>query len=156
MVRILAVLSAVAFSAQVDAQEAHQHDAAEGHGHHAHEADAALGQAPEIAAAIADGGQLVTLEVLGMVCDFCATALNRTFTRREEVAAIYVDLDARTLNVVLLEGAELADAEFEDLVERAGYRVASLTRGTADAASPSGAASDEPAGSGERDASDDT
>jgi len=118
----------------------HSHDA--GHdlhsGHdHSEMADAggaggdtpvALSVTPEIEAALADGGSPVVAEVLGVVCDFCATAMNKIFGAREEVAAVYVDLDTKALNLVLKAGSDLDNATIESLAVQAGYRIAAVHR----------------------------
>ena len=88
----------------------------------------ALSVTPEIEAALADGGSPVVAEVLGVVCDFCATAMNKIFGAREEVAAVYVDLDTKALNLVLKAGSDLDNATIESLAVKAGYRIAAVHR----------------------------
>ncbi|MFK8016570.1 MAG: heavy-metal-associated domain-containing protein [Gammaproteobacteria bacterium] len=83
----------------------------------------------EIDIALSAGGEPIIVEVLGMVCDFCAKSMNKTFGKREEVAAVYVNLDTKSLNLVLNDGYELADAEVTRLVTRAGFRLTSIRRG---------------------------
>lgn len=78
---------------------------------------------PELAAAVADGGTLVRADILGMVCDFCAIAMTRTFGRRAEVAAVHIDLDDKTLQLVVRDGQTLDDATITDLVRRSGYQL---------------------------------
>lgn len=78
---------------------------------------------PELAAAVADGGTLVRADILGMVCDFCAIAMTRTFGRRSEVAAVHIDLDDKTLQLVVRDGQTLDDATITDLVRRSGYQL---------------------------------
>lgn len=82
-----------------------------------------------IAAAVAAGGDRIDAALLGVVCDFCATALNKTFGKRKEVAASYVDLDTKTLTVVTKPGATLEDETISKLVVKAGYRVEAINRG---------------------------
>ena len=89
---------------------------------------AKLAATPEIAAALAKGGDAAVVDVLGAVCDFCATAMNKTFGKRAEVAAIYVDLDAKTLSIVFEPGAGLDDETIDALVTKAGYRIAAIHR----------------------------
>ncbi|MEQ8433769.1 MAG: hypothetical protein RIA71_05970 [Oceanicaulis sp.] len=84
----------------------------------------------DIEAALAAGGSLVVAEVNGMVCDFCATAMTRTFGRRDEIGAVHVDLDTKTLQLVIREGLAMDDATITDLVTRSGYQLASIRRGT--------------------------
>ena len=83
----------------------------------------------EIREALDAGGELVVVDVLGMVCDFCAVAMTKTFNRRDEVAAVDVDLDAKTLTFVVEDGQALNDAKIEDLVRRSGYRLSEIRRG---------------------------
>ena len=82
----------------------------------------------EIAAALVNGGAPVVVDVLGVVCDFCATAMNKVFSKRDEVAAIYVDLDKKTLSLVINDGTNLSDKQIEKLAEQAGYRIAAIRR----------------------------
>ena len=82
----------------------------------------------DITAALANGGTPVVVDVLGVVCDFCAVAMNKIFGKREEVSALYVDLDKKTLSLVVNKGASLSDEDIENLAKRAGYRIAAIRR----------------------------
>ena len=108
----------------------HDH-AAMGAPSHDHEGKLALADQPELAAALAAGGEPIVAKVLGAVCDFCATAMNKTFGKRDDVAAVYVDLDAKTLNLVLRPGASMDDATLRKAVKKSGYKVDSIARGDA-------------------------
>jgi hypothetical protein len=79
--------------------------------------------------ALAEGGEPIVADVLGVVCDFCALAMNKIFGQREEIAAVYVDLDTKALNLVLIPGATLSDETIAELAVQAGYRVAAVRRG---------------------------
>lgn len=70
----------------------------------------------------------VTVALDGLVCDFCATAVRKVFGKRDEVVATHVDLDTKQLSIVLTEGAELDDATLAKLVEKAGYKMAGVSR----------------------------
>jgi len=108
-----------------------EHDVATGE-HEAHVTGAAtLTRTPEIDAALAEGGEPIVADVLGVVCDFCATAMNKIFGKRAEVAAIYVDLDTKALSIVTYEQGSLSDEDIGSLAEQAGYRVAAVRRGAA-------------------------
>ena len=86
---------------------------------------------PEIEAALANGGNAVVADVLGVVCDFCAVAMNKVFGKQEEVAAVYVDLDTKALNLVFMPGATLTDEAIASLAVQAGYRIAAVHRSDA-------------------------
>jgi len=110
----------------------HDHGAEHEHGSHDH-GDMAMNAATithtdEISAALANGGAPVVVDVLGVVCDFCATAMNKIFSKRDEVAAIYVDLDKKTLSLVITDGSDLSDKQIEKLAKQAGYRIAAIRR----------------------------
>ena len=83
---------------------------------------------PKVAAALAEGGSLVGVDVLGMVCDFCAVALEKTFNKREEVAAVAVNLDTKAISVVMRAGADMSDEDIETLVAKSGYKIAAIRR----------------------------
>ena len=108
--------------------ESHDHNAmAHDHGDMGMKA-ATITHTDEISAALANGGAPVVVDVLGVVCDFCATAMNKIFSKRDEVAAIYVDLDKKTLSLVINDGSDLSDKQIEKLAKQAGYRTAAIRR----------------------------
>lgn len=90
---------------------------------------ATLTQTDEISAALAKGGEAIVADVLGVVCDFCALAMNKIFSKREEIAAVYVDLDTKALSLVLTPGATLDDETIAELAVQAGYRISAVRRG---------------------------
>lgn len=144
MFRTLLISSLLAFSAPVLAQDhtghgsaykgehaGHDHKVDEHAGHDMGDMDAALmlAEQPELAAALAAGGEPIVAKVLGAVCDFCAKAMNKTFGKRDDVAAVYVDLDAKTLNLVLKPGATMTDKALQKSVKKSGYKVDTIARG---------------------------
>ncbi len=74
------------------------------------------------------GGQTAVVDVLGVVCDFCATALTKNFERRAEVAAARVDLDTKTLTLTFKPNQSMSDAQISDLVIKSGYKLAAVHR----------------------------
>ena len=120
-----------------DMHQHHDHDHhANDTGHGAHDGHQATGgpvltRTEDIESALAEGGEPIVADVLGAVCDFCALAMNKIFSKREEVAAIYVDLDTKALNLVLAPGASMSDQTIADLAVQAGYRIAEVRRGDA-------------------------
>ena len=57
--------------------------------------------------------------------------MKKTFGRREDVAAVYVDLDAKTLNLVLNPGYEISDDQLAKAVKKSGYKIKNVQRGAA-------------------------
>ena len=97
----------------------------------------ALTRTEDIESALARGGEPIVADVLGVVCDFCALAMNKIFGKRQEVAALYVDLDTKALSLVLAPGASMSDQTIADLAVQAGYRIADVRRGSEALGSPS-------------------
>lgn len=72
--------------------------------------------------------ETITVQVNGMVCDFCARALEKTFSKQESVSGIDVDLTAKIITISLKDGASLDNEAIEKLVTNAGYNVAKISR----------------------------
>ncbi len=70
----------------------------------------------------------ISVELNGLVCDFCSIALNKTFKKRAEVLATYVDLDTKILSLDLKDGADISNDDIMKLVEKAGYNTVSIAR----------------------------
>jgi len=135
LIKTIVMTNALCFCLLSTAQEHHDHEeASSGHvsnsGHGASDGPV-LTRTEDIESALADGGEPIVADVLGVVCDFCAIAMNKIFSKREEVAAIYVDLDTKALNLVLAPGASMSDQTIADLAVEAGYRIAEVRRGDA-------------------------
>ena len=148
-IKNIAIITALCFCLPATAQQHHdnhaEHDMHEHHDHDhratdsdhaAHDGHHATGgpvltRTEDIESALADGGEPIVADVLGVVCDFCALAMNKIFSKQEEVAAIYVDLDTKALNLVLAPGASMSDQTIADLAVQAGYRIAEVRRGEA-------------------------
>lgn len=143
MIRILLLTTTLAIATPAFAQNHDHHGQHDNHNHETHdhshdeveqeasvETDSTvlLYRTAEIDAALADGGSPVVVEVLGAVCDFCATAMNKTFGRLEGVKATYVDLDTKTLSLVLSSDDALSDAEIDQLVTNSGYKAKAVHR----------------------------
>ena len=73
-------------------------------------------------------GILLTVAVEGMVCDFCAQAIQKVFLKKEEVAGITVDLDNQNVIIALKEDTNITDNIIEDLFINAGYNVSEINR----------------------------
>ena len=73
-------------------------------------------------------GVLISVEAKGLVCEFCAKALEKVLMREERVAGVRVDLTTKEILVSLKEGMNMEDEEIERLVIDAGYNVANISR----------------------------
>ena len=133
LIKTIVITTALCFCMLSSAQEHQDHEEAES-GHAPHSVHGAsdgpiLTRTEDIDSALAQGGEPIVADVLGVVCDFCALAMNKIFSEREEVAAIYVDLDTKALNLVLAPGASMSDQTIADLAVQAGYWIADVHRG---------------------------
>jgi copper chaperone CopZ len=70
----------------------------------------------------------VVVKVNGLVCDFCARALEKTFQRTGKVAGVSVDLTAKEVRLKFVKGSNLDDAVIRKLVKDAGYAVVAVNR----------------------------
>ncbi len=141
LVALLVTTATLFFCFSASAQKQFDQPELDANAHHDQSIDAdvkihasigpALTHTDDIKSALADGGEPIVADVLGVVCDFCALAMNKIFSKREEVAAIYVDLDTKALSLVLVPGASLSDHIIADLAVQAGYRIADIRRGDA-------------------------
>lgn len=73
-------------------------------------------------------GTLIQIGVNGLVCDFCARALEKVFMKRSDVAGIDVSLDDSRIIVSLKDKADINDETLRKLVTDAGYNVSGITR----------------------------
>ena len=157
LIKTIVMTTTLCFCLLTTAEDSHDHmhhathDMHEHQGHDHQEADSghtshgghdvtsgpALTRTEDIQSALAQGGEPIVADVLGVVCDFCALAMNKIFGKREEVAAIYVDLDTKALSLVLVPGASMSDQTIADLAVQAGYRVADVRRGREALGNPS-------------------
>ena len=134
-IKTIVMTTSLSFCLLSSAQEHHDHEEANAsnasHSGHGAGDGPVLTRTENIESALADGGEPIVADVLGVVCDFCALAMNKIFSKREEVAAIYVDLDTKALSLVLAPGASMSNQTITDLAVQAGYRIAEVRRGDA-------------------------
>ncbi len=69
----------------------------------------------------------VTANVNGLVCDFCARALEKVFSKREEFDSLNINLDEGIVNISFAEGKTMGDETVTKLITNSGYNVVSLT-----------------------------
>ena len=73
-------------------------------------------------------GEIVEVEAFGLVCDFCANAIEKVFMRQDQVSGIDVSLEKHQILIALKEGQQLNDEEITKLVTDSGYNVKSINR----------------------------
>ena len=72
--------------------------------------------------------ETIRATVNGMVCGFCATAIEKTFKRQPEVKTVDVDLKSRLVTVMTKDGQTLDDAKVKKLMTNTGYSVVNIER----------------------------
>ena len=70
----------------------------------------------------------VNVATVGMVCDFCAQAIQKVFMKREEVQGIKIDLNNQKVVLFLKKNSLLEDALILKLFEDAGYGVEKIDK----------------------------
>ncbi len=67
--------------------------------------------------------------VNGLVCEFCARALEKTIGNQDEVENIIVDLRKKVVIVELFDGKSLKEEKLISLINDAGYDVTEIRYG---------------------------
>lgn len=70
----------------------------------------------------------ITISVDGMVCDFCARALEKIFYQRQGVEGVDVNLDTHVVKIDVTEETVISDEEIKQMVTQAGYNVSKIER----------------------------
>ena len=78
------------------------------------------------------GGDIAVIEVNGLVCDFCARAIEKIFMKNAAVAAIDVNLTSKKITISFRKGQKLDDKTVTDMITDAGYNVRTVTWHTAE------------------------
>ena len=70
----------------------------------------------------------VHVSVNGLVCDFCARALEKVFGKQDAVKAIDVNLDDKIITINFIDGKTLDDETITKLITDSGYSVEGIHR----------------------------
>lgn len=71
----------------------------------------------------------IYVDVNGLVCDFCARALEKVFSRQDAVESIDVDLDQKVVTIYFNQGQSLDDETVAKLITDSGYDVREIRHG---------------------------
>ena len=105
--------------------------------HHGHEGHVAMdyvdGTATELGGErfgqfVADqaGNQIAVVSVTGMVCDFCARGIEKTFQKDEGFKKIDVDLETGKVLIAFAESAKLVNQDIEQKILANGQTVTGI------------------------------
>ncbi len=90
---------------------------------HDHTAEITMEESTETTDAITGD---VHVSVNGLVCDFCARALEKVFGKQEAVNDIDVNLDNKIITIDFKDGQSLDDETITQLINDSGYNVESI------------------------------
>lgn len=68
-------------------------------------------------------GGTVYADVNGLVCDFCARAIDKMFRKQEAVESIDVNLDNKLITIHFREGKKLEEKTIVEMIKDSGYDV---------------------------------
>ena len=68
------------------------------------------------------------VNVNGMVCDFCARAIEKVFSKQEAFEAVDVNLTDKLITVTMKDGQNIDDEGITKLVNDSGYAVVGIER----------------------------
>jgi mercuric ion binding protein len=72
--------------------------------------------------------ETIKAKVNGMVCAFCATGIEKSFTALPEVDHVKVDLEQKLVTINTKQGQTLDDAHVEKVITDAGYTITGIVR----------------------------
>lgn len=122
-INTIIAVAALAITAPAMAQDhKHSHDGTS----HSSQVKTAPKPAPGQSSALIGPGAVV--KVNGLICDFCAQALTKTFKKQAAVRAVQVDLNAKEVRLAFNPGQTLNDAAIGKLIKNAGYNVVGIKR----------------------------
>lgn len=73
-------------------------------------------------------GETVTVSVNGLVCDFCAQAVQKVLGKRDAVDSVSIDMDNGLVTIVMKPGQTLDDETIRKLIRDGGYSVTGIDR----------------------------
>lgn len=72
--------------------------------------------------------QDIHVGVNGMVCDFCAQALKKTFAKKANIPDVDISLEKKLVTLHVPAGQTIDDATITKLITDAGYAVTNIHR----------------------------
>ena len=70
----------------------------------------------------------VTMEVNGLVCDFCAQAITKVFKKQDAVENVSVNLTDKRIDVWFKDGQDISNDELTKLINDSGYNIVNINR----------------------------
>lgn len=70
----------------------------------------------------------VSIKVNGMVCDFCASTMEKEFSKNSNVKTVDINLKTKIITLDFKKGKNLSDDEIRSIVTNQGYVVVNIER----------------------------
>jgi len=70
----------------------------------------------------------INIDVNGLVCEFCAVTIEKSFKKKDEIKEVKVDLDQKKVFLIFKEGKDLSDKFIKDTIVNNGYNVVKINR----------------------------
>jgi periplasmic mercuric ion binding protein len=70
----------------------------------------------------------IKANVNGLVCSFCAAAIEKRLKALSEVKAVYVNLTTKVVAVELKDGKDIAPEKIAEEIKDSGYEVVTIVR----------------------------
>jgi mercuric ion binding protein len=70
----------------------------------------------------------ISVKVKGMVCSFCSTGVEKTFSKRKEVNKVSVDMEKKLVSITLNDNSKMKDELITKLITDSGFNVAEIER----------------------------
>lgn len=70
----------------------------------------------------------IDVTVKGMVCSFCAQGIKKTFSKKENVTNVNVDLDKKLVEIETKKDSSISDDDIRSAITDAGYDVLEIKR----------------------------
>lgn len=71
-------------------------------------------------------GETIHAKVDGLVCDFCARAVEKVFGKQDEVSSVKVDLGEKLITIILKAGKQMDDAKITKLITDSGFKLVGI------------------------------
>ena len=73
-------------------------------------------------------GEMIRVNVKGLVCDFCARAIEKVFMKEKSVAGLTVNLEGKEIKIYTKKGMNIDDDIIREKIKDSGYIVSSIER----------------------------
>lgn len=74
----------------------------------------------------------INIDVNGLVCEFCAVTIEKSFEKKDEIEKVEVDLEKKKVFLTFKDEENLSDEEITDIIKNNGYNVVKINRETDD------------------------